>query len=106
MIGDGRDPQAGLDLEELSPTAVPDRLRLLSQFAAERGADPVTALDDLNLLAPREWLIVATGLAQAAAAIERRFAELVEGRTGGCPGAANAAECGNFACRRHGCQGG
>lgn len=101
-----RDPRARLDLERVSPTAVPDRLRLMAQWAGERAGDPLTALDDLNPHIVREWLALAVELQQTARELEDRFKALFAGRSTDCPGRARSAECANFACRRHGCQGG
>jgi hypothetical protein len=88
------------------PTAVPDRLRLMAQWAGERAGDPLTALDDLNPHIVREWLALAVELQQTAGELEGRFKALLDGRRTDCPGADKARECSNFACRKHGCQGG
>ena len=67
-----------IDLDQTTPTLLPDKLREASQIAYEKAADPLNVLDNNPFIA-REWVIVGVELYAMARAIEIRLLALFAG---------------------------
>jgi len=67
-----------IDLADTIPTRLPDQMRIASEDALRRAADPLNRMDD-NPCIGQEWIVVASVLWSSAATLDKRLSTLFGG---------------------------